>query len=108
METRLLKMFCAVAEGGGLVAASNKLHLTPSAISHGLKSLERQLGCRVFERTGKRLVLNQAGEHILAKIKSPLAELDSVAESLEHLGKWGKRRLRLGAPSSLRQHLLPR
>src|SRR5712664_2783309 len=40
METRLLKMFCAVAENGGLGAASNQLHLTPSAISHGLKSLE--------------------------------------------------------------------
>jgi len=101
-------MFCAVAEGGGLGAASNKLHLTPSAISHGLKSLERQLGCRVFERAGKRLVLNQAGEHLLAKIKPPLAELDAAADSLRRLGKWGQTRLRLGAAASLCQHLLPR
>jgi DNA-binding transcriptional LysR family regulator len=108
METRLLKMFCAVAENGGLGAASNQLHLTPSAISHGLKSLERQLGCRVFERAGKRLVLNQAGEHLLAKIKPALAELDAAAESLKRLGKWGQTRLRLGAAASLCQHLLPR
>src|SRR5258708_38696104 len=107
METRLLKMFCAVAENGGLGAASNKLHLTPSAISHGLKSLERQLGCRVFERAGKKLVLNQAGEHLLAKIKPPLAELDAAAESLKRLGKWSQTRLRLGAAASLCQPLLP-
>lgn len=44
METRLLKMFCAVAESGSLATASGILHLTPSAISHGLKALETELG----------------------------------------------------------------
>jgi len=43
MEMRLLKVFCSVAECGSLVAAAGKLHLTPSAISHGLKALETEL-----------------------------------------------------------------
>ena len=55
-------MFCVVARLGSLVAASRVLHLTPSAMSHGLKALEAQLGCRLFDRTGKKLLLNQAGE----------------------------------------------
>ena len=83
METRLLKMFCVVAENGSLVTAAGKLHLTPSALSHGLKSLEGQLGCRLFERAGRRMVLNQAGEQFLMSIQPPLAALDPYMEAEE-------------------------
>jgi DNA-binding transcriptional LysR family regulator len=107
METRLLKMFCAVAQSGGLVGAAGTLHLTPSAISHGLKSLETQLGCRLFHRTGKKLLLNQAGEQLLAQIAGPLAALDAAQESLKRLSQWGHSRLRLGVTASVCQYLLP-
>jgi len=107
MEIRLLRMFCTVAETGSLVAAAGRLHLTPSALSHGLKSLETQLGCRLFERAGKRMLLNQAGEQLLAQIQPPMAALDAAAESLKQLGKWGHTRLRIGATASACQHILP-
>jgi DNA-binding transcriptional LysR family regulator len=107
METRLLKMFCAVAESGSLVTAAGKLHLTPSAISHGLKSLETELGCRLFERSGKKMLLNQAGEQLLTQVRPPLAALNAAAEALKQLGKWGKTRLRLGVAASACQHILP-
>ena len=107
MDTRLLRMFCAVAENGGLAAAAAKLHLTPSAISHGIKALEGQLGCRLFERTGKKILLNQAGEQLLAQVRPPLAALQEAGESLKQLGKWGQARLRVGASASVCQHLLP-
>jgi DNA-binding transcriptional LysR family regulator len=107
MDTRLLKMFCVVAETGSLVAAAAKLHLTPSAISHGLKSLETQLGCRLFERAGRKMLLNQAGEQLLVQTQPALAALDAAAESLKRLGKWGQTRLRVGAAASICHLLLP-
>ena len=107
MDTRLLKMFCSVAERGSLVEAARQLHLTPSAISHGLKSLETQVGCRLFDRAGKRVILNQAGEHLLAQVKQPLAALDEAAASLKRLGQWGQTRLRIGAAASTCQHIVP-
>jgi DNA-binding transcriptional LysR family regulator len=100
-------MFCAVAKSGSLVAAAGKLHLTPSAISHGLKALETQLGCRLFDRAGKRILLNQAGEQLLAQVEQPLAALHDAEESLKRLGKWGHTRLRIGAAASVCQYLLP-
>ena len=100
-------MFCVVAETGSLVTASARLHLTPSALSHALKSLETHVGCRLFERAGKKLVLNQAGEQFLKSIEAPLAALDQAAEALKHWGKWGQSRLRIGAPASICQYLLP-
>lgn len=107
MDTRLLKMFGAVAERGSLVEASRQLHLTPSAVSHGLKSLETQVGCRLFDRVGKRVILNEAGEHLLAQVRQPLAALDAAAASLKHLGQWGQTRLRIGAAASACQHIVP-
>jgi DNA-binding transcriptional LysR family regulator len=107
MDTRLLKMFCVVADNGSLVNAAAKLHLTPSAISHGLKSLETQLGCRLFERAGRRMLLNQAGEQLLAQARPPLAALEQAATSIKQLGKWGKKRLRIGAAASACCYILP-
>lgn len=100
-------MFCSVAESGRLVEAARKLHLTPSALSHGIKSLEVELGCRLFERVGNKLLLNQAGEQLLAQVRSPLDALESAAESVKRLTRWGKTRLRIGASAALCQYLLP-
>src|SRR5258707_1212866 len=107
MDTRLLKMFCAVAESGSLVTAAAQLHLTPSAISHGIKALETESGCRLFERTSKKLLLNQAGEQLLAQVREPLAALEAAGESLKRLGKWGQTRLRIGTAASACRHILP-
>ena len=97
-----------MAESGSLVVAAHKVHLTPSAISHSLKSLETDLGCRLVERVGKRMVLNQAGEQLLAQIQGPLSALDSAAEAIKRLGKWGQARLRVGASAAACQHILPK
>jgi DNA-binding transcriptional LysR family regulator len=83
------------------------VHLTPSAISHSIKSLETHLGCRLFERVGKRLVLNHAGEQLLAQVQAPLAALDAAEEGIRHLAKWGQARLRIGATHSACEHILP-
>src|SRR5262244_833008 len=101
MEIRLLKVFCVVAENGSLVTAAAKLHLTPSALSHSIKSLEAQVGCRLFERVGKKMVLNQAGEQFHQSIQQPLTALNQAAESLKKLGKWGQSRLRVGTSASI-------
>jgi DNA-binding transcriptional LysR family regulator len=108
MDTRLLKVFRAVAESGSLVLAAGKVHLTPSAISHSLKAMETDLGCRLFERVGKRMVLNQAGEQLLSRIRNPLAALDAAEDEIRRLAKWGQSLLRLGTSSAICQHILPR
>jgi len=107
MDTRLLKMFSAVARHGSLGAAARQLHLTPSAVSHALKSLETELGCRLFDRAGKRMLLNQAGEQLLAQVEGPLSALDAAEDSVRRLAKWGQTRLRISAAASACEYLLP-
>lgn len=108
MDTRLLKIFRAIAQHGGMTEASRQLHLTASALSHGLKALETELGARLFDRVGRRLLLNQAGEQLLAQIEEPLASLEAAAASIRALGRWGQGRLRIGSVISACQHILPR
>ena len=57
-----LYYFYLTAKEGSIAAASKLLHLTPQTISGQLATLEDYLGLRLFERHGKRLVLNDNGK----------------------------------------------
>jgi LysR family transcriptional regulator, low CO2-responsive transcriptional regulator len=107
MDLPQLKMFLAIAQRGSLVGAARDLKITPSAVSHALKNLETDVGCRLLERVGKRVFLNQAGEQLLAQISKPLAALARAEEDIRRLGKWGQTRLRIGSSASALQYILP-
>jgi DNA-binding transcriptional LysR family regulator len=107
METRLLKLFRAVAETGTVAGAAAKLHVTPSAISHGLKALETDVGCLLFERTARRMLLTLAGEEFLRQINPPLAALEAATDALRQKGIAPRSRLRVGMAASVCQYLAP-
>lgn len=56
-----LYYFWTVAREGGVARAAQVLHLTPQTISSQLKVLEDSLGVRLFDRSGRKLVLTDAG-----------------------------------------------
>ena len=58
-----LLYFWVVAREGSIAAASRQLLLTPSTISMQLQALEKSLGRKLFLRTGRRLVLTDAGRN---------------------------------------------
>jgi DNA-binding transcriptional LysR family regulator len=62
VETRELRVFAAVAEEGSLSAAARRLHLSQSALSQTIQSLERQLGVKLLVRssTGVTVLLRAA------------------------------------------------
>jgi LysR family glycine cleavage system transcriptional activator len=73
---RYLPAFKAAAELGNLRAAASVLHVTPSAISQQISRLEEQLGFVVFEREGRKVVLNEAGTLLLRRVQAALKEID--------------------------------
>jgi DNA-binding transcriptional LysR family regulator len=107
LDSRQVRAFCVLARTGSFTQAARELHLTQSGISHSMKSLERDVGCRLLDRLGKKIVLTQAGEQLLHHAKKILQEMENARESLAHLGKWGRGRLRLGASTTACQHLIP-
>lgn len=57
-----LRLFQAVAREGNLTRASRLLHLTPQTVSTQIRDLEAALGEQLFQRTGRRMVLTDAGQ----------------------------------------------
>jgi LysR family glycine cleavage system transcriptional activator len=56
-----LRAFEAAARGGSLIAAGEELRVTPSAVGHQIRALERYLGIRLFSRNGNGLALTTTG-----------------------------------------------
>jgi LysR family transcriptional activator of nhaA len=60
-----LHYFWMVAKAGGVVRASERLHVTAQTVSGQLSLLEESLGCKLFSRTGRRHELSDAGRMVL-------------------------------------------
>ena len=58
---RQLQVFVAAAQQQSVSRAAESLALSQSAASSSLSELERQSGCQLFDRAGKRLTLNSLG-----------------------------------------------
>jgi DNA-binding transcriptional LysR family regulator len=107
LDTRQVRAFCVLARTGSFTQTARELHLTQSGVSHSMKALERDVGCRLFDKLGKKVVLTQAGEQLLQHATKILQEMENAREALAHLGRWGRGRLRLGASTTACQHILP-
>ena len=107
LDSRQLRAFSVLARTGSFTRTAQELHLTQSAISHAIKALERDMGCRLLDRMGKTAVLTQAGEQLLVRVERILEEMSSARAELGRLGKWGSSRLRIGASTTACQYVLP-
>ena len=107
LDSRQLRAFTVLARTGSFTRTAQELHLSQSAISHSMKALESEIGCRLLDRVGKTVVLTQAGEQLLARAEKILDEMTAARLELSHLGKWGSSRLRIGASTTACQYVLP-
>ena len=107
LDSRQLRAFSILARTGSFTATAQELHLSQSAISHSMKALEQEIGCRLLDRMGKTVVLTQAGEQLLVHVEKVLQEMATARVELGRLGKWGSSRLRIGASTTACQYVLP-
>jgi LysR family glycine cleavage system transcriptional activator len=104
-----LTAFRAVAELENLRAAADVLHLTHSAVSQQIRGLEEQLGFSLFERRGRRLVLNPAGQALLRSVQNALSLLADGVQAAAAAAAGESQRLRVSVlPSFANRWLLPR
>ena len=104
-----LTAFRAVAELQNLRAAAEVLHLTHSAVSQQIRGLEEQLGFALFERRGRRVVLNPAGEALLRSVQAALATLEDGVQAAAAAATGEAQLLRVTVlPSFANRWMLPR
>jgi DNA-binding transcriptional LysR family regulator len=108
IESFRLTVFRVVAARLSFTQAAELLHVSQPAVTSHIKTLEQELGVRLFERTAGAVRLTPAGERLFAYA----AEVNRLAqETLHDIGSLNgeqRGRLRLGASTTIAQYLLPR
>lgn len=106
LTLRQLQIFVAVAQYGSTAAASERLALSQSATSSAVNELERLLSTALFDRAGKRLLINDNGLALLPRARALLDGATSI-EQMAHQGQAQRQLLRIGASTTLGNHVLP-
>jgi DNA-binding transcriptional LysR family regulator len=100
MEIRQLKAFLAIAETKTFTAGAKSTGVTQAAISMQIRQLEEEVGLPLFVRTPRRILVTEAGEHLLERARTILREHDAALAELAELGGTEHGRLRIGSSSS--------
>jgi LysR family transcriptional regulator, transcriptional activator of nhaA len=96
-----LRYFWIVAHEGSLTRAAKKISIAQSALSMQISTLEAYLGQPLFERTGRKLVLTEAGHVALDFADSIFAKGDELLGTLRKLEQPKQNVLRVGALTTL-------
>lgn len=102
-----LRVLHTVASHGTLAAAASVLRLTPSAISQQMSKLEREAGCRLVERQGRRLRLTEEGLALAAHARRILAAVAEAEADLDQRRGQVLGTLSVGAFPTVARGLLP-
>src|ERR671913_390863 len=104
MDLRHLRYVVAVADAANFTRAAGGLHVAQPALSAGIKSLENELGVRLFDRTSRRGSPTDAGAAFVAHAREILNDADALREEMAQYAGSVRGRVRL----SMWYHLTPR
>ena len=105
---RQMRAFVAAARAGGVTRAAEHLHLTPSALSMLIRSLEAELAVRLFDRLSRRIELTETGRELLPALEAVFANLDAAFGQVRRLAEHRRGRLTVATSPLLAAELMPR
>jgi DNA-binding transcriptional LysR family regulator len=105
METAYLDTFVLVVKSGSMSEAARRLELTPAAVAHQLRLLERELGTRLLTRAGRTVVPTEAGYRLVDRAATVLRDLRNIKAAINDEAATGE--LRLGAINTALHSLMP-
>ncbi|MET8541736.1 LysR family transcriptional regulator [Kitasatospora sp. NPDC004799] len=96
MELRQLQYFVTVAQQGSFTRAAQLLHLTQPGVSSQIRQLERELGHRLLDRSGRTVRLTPVGEAVLPHARAALAATAAARRTAQEFGGLRRGHVRLG------------
>ncbi|TDC75120.1 LysR family transcriptional regulator [Actinomadura sp. 7K507] len=82
MDVRQLEYFLAVVDNGGFNRAAGALFMAQPSLSQAIRTLEKDLGTSLFHRTGRRVVLTEAGKALIGPARQAVRSLEVARESV--------------------------
>ncbi len=104
---RAITAFHATARTGSMQGASEVLGVTPSAVSQQIHAIEAHIGVRLFSRTGRKVVLTEAGERYYELIRDEIERITVATEQMRGLNSFTVLNIRV-APTFANKWVLPR
>lgn len=101
-----LRAFAAVAAERSFRRAATKLAVTPSTLSHSLKSLEERLGVRLLNRTTRTVTPTEAGQTLLDQLSPAFLRIDKAMEGIHTFNAGPQGTLRLNVPHMAARRVL--
>ncbi|MCX5193952.1 LysR family transcriptional regulator [Streptomyces sp. NBC_00249] len=96
MELTQLRYFVAVVEEGGFTRAGARLHVSQPGVSAQVAQLERELGQRLLDRSGRRVTPTEAGEAVLPYARAALAAVEGIRRTADEFSGLLRGRVALG------------
>ncbi len=96
MEIRQLEYFVAVAEMGGFTRAAQACHVVQTTVSHSVAALERELGVRLFIRSGRSVELTAEGRTFLGDARVIVERTHRAERNLNACREAGRGAIRIG------------
>src|ERR1700743_1597608 len=93
ISLRQLKAFSEVARLKSFTRAAENLHITQQGLSLMIQDLERQFGCRLFDRTTRTVSLTLAGEQLCSAAQPTISSLDAAASCIGRLSTHARQTL---------------
>lgn len=107
MDLRHVRTFVTVAELGTVSRAAERLHVAQPALSRQIANLEEELGLKLFDRVGRRLLLTSEGEQMLSNCRGLLNYARALGEQAELLRRGDVGVLRVSASPHLIEGIFP-
>ena len=107
MDLSRLRTFVTVAELGSVSKAALRLRVAQSALSRQIIDLEKELGLKLFDRVGRRLVLTKEGEQLLENCRSVLGNVALLVEQAHLLRGGDTGLLKVAASPQMMESVLP-
>ncbi len=103
-----LQAFLEVAQMQSFTKAAAKLGVSPSALSHSMRSLEQRLGIRLLARTTRNVSLTEAGVRLSASLTPLIAQINTEIDGLGELRDKPKGTIRISCTDDqIQLHLRP-
>ena len=100
-----LELFISLARTQRVVATAKEYEMSQSAVSMSIRELEKELGEQLFDRIGKKLILNDRGNLLLQGCEEPLERLKDIYASFSDAQLMGQ--LRISASATVADYFMP-
>lgn len=107
LTLRQVQIFAAIARAGSTTAAAREISLSQSATSAALNELEALLGGKLFDRVGRRLVLNEHGRSMLPQARGLIEAARGLESEFGAEGRASAPRLAIAASTTIGNYVLP-